>query len=128
MSTWEEKSQVSKRALPTFPGAWTELTSIVAVDAAQWPAILRNHTVDDDVSGPSIRGAIATGTDNLPVVLGVEVLDRNGSAAVELEDLVVGIPCSAADDVGSLVRGLLECGGVFADILPPNVLQGAVIQ
>lgn len=102
-------------------------TSIVAVNTAQRPAVLSNHAVDDDMSRPSVRGTVATGADDLSVVLGVEVLDRDGPAAVELEDLVRGAAGSAADYVRGLACGLLERGGVFADVLPPDVLQGAVV-
>lgn len=51
----------------------------------------------------------------------------DGAAAVELEDLVAGVEGTAAVDVrGS--AGLLEGCGVFADVGPPDVVQGAVDQ
>lgn len=40
-----------------------------------------------------------------------------------MEDLVGSTSCTSADDIGS-AAGLLECCCIFADIQPPNVLDG----
>lgn len=59
-------------------------------------------------------------------MVGVETIDLDGAAAVELNDLVLSVEGSSADDVGVVVgSGLLEGDGVFADILPPDILDRA---
>lgn len=50
-----------------------------------------------------------------------EVLDVDGSAAVELDDLVIGVESTTTVDVrGS--AGLLEGDSILTDIGPPAVL------
>ena len=60
----------------------------VGVDAAQHTSILRSHAFDDDVTGTAVGTAVTATADDLAVVLGVEVLDADCAAAIELEDLV----------------------------------------
>lgn len=44
-----------------------------------------------------------------------------------LDDFILGSPGPAANDVGCS-RGLLDSEGVFANIFPPDVLDGARTQ
>lgn len=67
-----------------------------------------------------LRRAVAARPVQLADVGGVEVLDGHGTPAVVLEHLVFGAARAAAVDVRG-PRGLLECGGVFADVGPPAV-------
>lgn len=85
---------------------------------------MRHDVVHDDVSGSSVARAVSARSHDLSVVAGVEVLDVDRAAAVELDDFVRGLPGAAADDVrGS--GGLLEGYGVFADVLEEDVDEGA---
>lgn len=54
----------------------------------------------------------------------VEVLDNDGSTTVVLDDLVRGVESTTTVNVGS-TRGLLEGKSVLADILPPDIVEGA---
>ena len=62
--------------------------------------------------------AVAARPVQLADVGGVKVLDRHGAPAIVLEHLVVGTAGAAAGDVRG-AGGLLEGGGVFADVGPP---------
>lgn len=97
---------------------------VVGVDTAQHAAVNSDRVLNDHVVGAAVAVAVAAAADQLAVVLGVEVGDDDVAAAVELEDLVVGVEGAAAVDV----RGaglLLEGRGVLADGFPPNVVKGA---
>ena len=96
-------------------------TAIIAVDTAQWSTVRSNHTINDDMPGASIVSAVTTATENFAIIFGIKVRDRHGSAAIELENLVISTTSSAADNVGSLAFSLLEGGGVFTNILPPDI-------
>jgi hypothetical protein len=87
----------------------------------------RNHR--EGVDGPDVLEdglardlslAVATGAVDLAVLGGQEVLDRNGAAAVVLEDLVGCVAGAAAIDVRR-AQGLEEGCGVFADVGPPSI-------
>lgn len=67
--------------------------------------------------------AVAAGAVDLAVVLGVEVDDVDVTAAVVLDDLVVGVEGTTADDLGVAVA--LDGDGVLADVLEPDVLESA---
>lgn len=97
---------------------------VVGVDTAQHPAVNGDGVLDDHVARPAVAVAVAAAADQLAVVLGVEVGDDDVAAAVELEDLVVGVEGAAAVDVRG-ARLLLEGRGVLADGLPPDVVEGA---
>lgn len=97
---------------------------VVGVDTAKHPAVNGNRVLDDDVARAAVAVAVAAAADKLAVVLGVEVRDDDVAAAVELEDLVVGVEGAAAVDVRG-ARLLLEGRGVLADGLPPDVVKGA---
>lgn len=105
---------------------WAKLTAEVAVDPAQWSTVFGYHAVNDYMARPSITSAVTAAPDNFPIILSKEVLDRNSSAAIELEDLIRSSTSSAADNVRGLACGLLERGGVFADFFPPDIFQGAI--
>lgn len=99
--------------------------SVVGVDAAEDTAVDSHRVLDDEVTGTTVALAVTAAARELAVVVGIEVLDVDGAAAVELEDLVAGVESATAVDVGSSA-GLLEGCGVFADVGPPDVVQGAV--
>jgi hypothetical protein len=56
--------------------------------------------------------------------LSVEVLDLDGSSAVELDDLIIGVEGTSTVDE-RCTAGLFEGDGIFADIGPPDVVQSA---
>lgn len=98
--------------------------SVVGVNTTQDAAVNGNGSLDVDVARPAVSVAVTAAADQLAVVLGVEVGDDDVATAVELENLVRCREGAAAVDV----RGaglLLEGGGVLADILPPDVVEGA---
>ena len=94
----------------------------VGVNTAKRASILRNNTINDNVTRATVVGTVATGADQLAVGVDVEVFDVQRAFAVELEDFVGGLHGTAADDVGC-AGGLEEGGSVFADIFPPDVLD-----
>jgi hypothetical protein len=67
--------------------------------------------------------AVAARAVDLAVVLGVEVDDVDGAAAVVLDDLVRGVVGAATDDVGGAVA--LDADGVFADVFEPDEFEVA---
>lgn len=70
---------------------------------------------------------VSAGPVELAVVFNVKVDDINGTATIMLDDLVRAMVSTAADDPGlgaSLV--VLNGESVLADILPPDVFQGAM--
>ncbi len=81
--------------------------AVVGVDAAQDAAVDGLNVVHDEMASPAVVGAVAAAAGHLAVVVGVEVLDADGSEAVELDDLVRGVERPAANDVRS-AAGLLE--------------------
>ena len=114
--------------------------AVVSVDAAQDAAIDGNNAVQEKVARAAVVVAVAAAASQLAVVVGVEVLDADRPEAVELDDLVRGVERAAANDVrgaagllegalGMLADGFVEdrgrLHGVFADILPPDVDNGA---
>ena len=96
----------------------------VGVDAAQGAAVDGLAAGDDDVPGAAVAAAVAAAADDLAVVLCVKVGDLDGPEPVELDDLVRGGEGAAADDAGGAAV-LLEGDGVLADVLEPDVLEGA---
>lgn len=98
--------------------------AVVGVNTAQHTTVDGDGALDVDVARAAVAVAVAATADELAVVLGVEVGDDDVAAAVELEDLVRGREGAAAVDVGGAGL-LLEGRGVLADILPPDVVEGA---
>jgi hypothetical protein len=72
---------------------------------------VRNDAVHDDVSRAAVVRAVAARTDDLPVVVGVEVLDGDSTETIELDDLIACMESAAAVYVGC-PRRLLEGPGV----------------
>lgn len=70
---------------------------------------------------------VAARSVELAVVLNVVVDDVDGTAAVVLNDLIRGVVGTTANDPG-LLSGLvvLDGDGILADVLEPDVLNGAV--
>jgi hypothetical protein len=97
--------------------------AVVGVDTAQNTSVDGDRVLDDNVARTAVALAVSTAAHKLAVVFGVEVLDLNRSATVELYNLVAGVESSSTvDERGA--AGLLESDGVFADISPPDVVQG----
>lgn len=116
---------------------------VVLIDARHLAAAIGSDTVHDD--GPrALAIAVATGAVDLAVVVGVEVDYVDRSAAVVLDDLVVGTVGTASDDEGFVAGGIFllfrvsvrgspvrqpekvltyDRDGIFADILKPDVLE-----
>lgn len=57
-----------------------------------------------------LRLAVSAGSVQFTEVVGVEVLDRDGSGAVVLDDLVLGMERSATDNVGDITCAGLQDG------------------
>lgn len=88
--------------------------SIVGIDTAKDAAIMSNDIVHDDVSRPAVAGAVATASYHLTVVIGVKVLDLDGTSSVKLHNLVRGFECTSTVDIRSAAR-LLECAKLCKD-------------
>lgn len=84
--------------------------TIVEVDASQLAGLAATlaggDTLDVDVA-LALAATVAARAVELAVVLGVEVDDVDGAAAVVLDDLVRGVVGAAADDPG-LLAGLVS--------------------
>lgn len=61
--------------------------AIVVVDATQLSSVLGNDTVDVNLAGAAVSGAVTAVADDLAVVAGEEVVDVQSAAAVELVDI-----------------------------------------
>ena len=116
---------VKLTALPLILARVCDTASIskVRVNTTKRASILGNNTIDHNVTRATVVGAVAAGADQLAVGVDVKVFDVQRALAVELEDFVGGLHGAAADDVGCS-GGLEEGGGVFADVFPPDVLDG----
>lgn len=97
--------------------------AVVRVDPTQRPSINSNDIVEDDMPRPGVSFTVSTRSYDFAEVLSVEVRDGHSADAVDLDDLVCGCKGSAAGDGHVAVS--LESGGVLADILPPDVGDGA---
>ncbi|KAF1789577.1 hypothetical protein GQ600_20887 [Phytophthora cactorum] len=75
--------------------------------------------------------SVATGaarTVKLADVLTVEAVDLDGTVAVVLDDLVVGVASATADDLGHTGGGAaLDTQRVLTHVVPPDVLNDAVV-
>jgi hypothetical protein len=86
--------------------------------------VLSNNTSHVDLARAlAVALAVAARAVDFAVVLGVEVDDVHGAAAVVLDDLVRCVVGAAADDVGRAVA--LEADGVFADVFEPDEFEVA---
>ena len=102
----------------------SSLVAQVGVDAHQLAAVLGDDTGHVDLARAlAVALAVAARAVDLAVVLGVEVDDVHGAAAVVLDDLVRGVVGAAADDVGGAVA--LEADGVFANVFEPDEFEVA---
>jgi len=102
----------------------SSLVAQVGVDANELATVLGNDTAHVDLArAVAVALAVTARAIHLAVVLGVEVDDVDGAAAVVLDHLVRGVVGAAADDVGGAVA--LEGDGVFAHVLEPDVLEVA---
>lgn len=81
---------------------------IVAVDATDDPTIDGDDIVEYKVTRTTITAAVATASRNLAIVVNVEVLNRDRSTTVELDDFVRGLECTTSIYVRRAAR-LLEC-------------------
>src|SRR5258706_5840683 len=116
-------SQMGGRAVDLDPG---EPGRVAPVDVDPGDHLRRpgGDVVDHDVALERV-GAVAAGAVELAGVLHVEAGDVDRAVAVVLEHLVAGGPGAAADDVAGAAAGAHEGRGVLADVLPPDVLDGA---
>lgn len=78
---------------------------IVVVDADHLTAIVGSCALDVDVA-LALALAVTARAIDLSVVLGVEVDDVNGAAAVVLDDLIRGVVGASADDPRFLALGV----------------------
>ena len=102
----------------------SSLVAQVGVDGYQFAAVLGDDTGHVDLARALfVALAVAARAVDLAVVLGVEVDDVHGAAAVVLDDLIRGVEGAAADDVGGAVA--LETDGVFADVFEPDEFEVA---
>lgn len=82
--------------------------AIVGVDAADHSTINSHDVVEYKIARAAVSAAVAAAASNLAIVVGIEVLHRDRSAAVELDDFVGGLECTSSVDVGR-AASLLEC-------------------
>lgn len=82
--------------------------AIVGVDSTNDSTINGDDVVEYKIARATIPAAVATASGDLAVVVDVEVLHRDRSTAVELDDLVVGLECTSSVNVGRAAR-LLKC-------------------
>lgn len=102
----------------------SRLVTQVGVDSHQLATVLSNNASHVDLARAlAVALAVAARAVDFAVVLGVEVDDVHGAAAVVLDDLVRGVVGAAADDVGGSVA--LEADGVFADVFEPDEFEVA---
>ena len=102
----------------------SRLVAQVGVDANQLAAVLGDDSCHVDLAREvAVAFAVAARAVDLAVVLGVEVDDVDGAAAVVLDDLVRSVVGAAADDVGGAVA--LEADGVFANVFEPDEFEVA---
>lgn len=115
--------------------------TIVGVDANKVANVLSLDVGDDNVAGPAIVGAVATATVQLAGIDDGEVLDGHGSAAVVLDDLVLGLLGATTLDENVAISesrdGICEIISkktgqanlskvlTLADISEPDVLESA---
>lgn len=81
--------------------------SIVGVDSAQHATIMGNYIVHDNMTSASVVAAVATASDNLAVIIGVEVFHVDGAEAVKLNNFVSCVEGSSSVNVGG-TAGLLQ--------------------
>ena len=100
-----------------------ELTPKVTIDTSDQLALVDLDAIERALTrilGPTVTAAAV----QLANVLGVEVLDGNGTTTVMLENFVFrSLRASSVDIRGT--RLLLECSGVLTHIHPPDVVQSA---
>lgn len=108
----------------SFLGATYSITQ-VGVDANELTTIDSSGALHVDGAGAVVCAVAARAVD-LAIVLGVEVDDVDLTAAVVLDDLVVGVVGTTSNDVGGTIT--LDGDGVLTDVLEPDELQSARAQ
>ena len=103
--------------------------SVIRIDATKWSAFgtaafCSVNAINDNVSWSTVAIAVATGADQLSVVFDIHILYGDRAFPIELEDFVVSSLCSSSNDIRSST-GLLESGGILADLEPPNIFNSA---
>ena len=95
------------------------LVAKVGVNYAHACAIDGNDVLDGDIALGLVE-AVTAGLVESAKGLGIEASDVELAAeTIVLEDLILGVAGSAADDTELSVE-TLGCQGVFADIFPPD--------
>ncbi|KAH9078362.1 hypothetical protein Ae201684P_019452 [Aphanomyces euteiches] len=70
----------------------------------------------------------ATRAVELAKVLGIKAFNRHRTSTIVLDDLVLGIASTTADDLGHVGgRATLDGKRIFAHIIPPHILDRAVV-
>jgi hypothetical protein len=99
----------------------------VGVNTNELAAVLGNNAAHVDFArAVGVALAVAARAVDFAVVLGVEVDDVDGAAAVVLDHFVGGVVGATSNDVGGAVA--LETDGVLAHVFEPDVLQVAGAQ
>lgn len=98
-------------------------TSQVPIHARHHAALLNPNPIEC-ASACDLVIAVSTAPIHLPYVLRIEVAYCDCASTIVLQDFVVGVAGSSTVDIGG-ARALLEGGGIFADVGPPDVIEGA---
>lgn len=98
------------------------LVALVGVDASQELAVVSLDVLDNNIAGAHLLAVTASAV-KLAEVDGSEAVDGDGTETVVLDDLVLGAGSTATADKSVAVT--LDGEGILADLLPPDVLDGA---
>lgn len=98
------------------------LVTLVGVDASEELAVVGLDVLDDNVAGAHLL-AVTARSVKLAEVNDSEAVDGDRTQTVVLDNLVIGASGTAALDESVTVT--LEGEGILADLLPPDVLDGA---
>lgn len=96
--------------------------TLVRVDASEELAVVGLDVLDDDVAGAHLL-AVTARSVKLSEVNDSEAVDGNSTKTVVLDNLVGG--SSSTTSLDESVAVTLEGKGILADLLPPDVLDGA---
>jgi hypothetical protein len=102
----------------------SSLVAQVGVDANELATVPGDHAAHIDLArAVAVALAVTARAVHLAVVLGIEIDDVDGAAAIVLNHFVGGVVGATTDDVGGAVA--LEGDGVLADVFKPDVLEVA---
>jgi hypothetical protein len=98
------------------------LVAEVGVDAHKLSAVDGSCALHVN-SASALAAAVTARAVDLTIVLGVVADDVDLATSIVLDNLVVGVVGTAANDVGSTVA--FEGDGILANVFEPHVLNGA---